>query len=181
MREVFYVSCVVYRPAGHLAAVFLGVPRDGRPDPYTAYFCRDLVGCSSVYGPPCCVGPGVRKMFLAGSRRWGNSAFVRMQNLARLDHEWQRKKSCCNVIIETPKGRRNKFDYDEEHCIFKLGGLLAEGLSSPFDFGFIPSTRGDDGDPLDVMVLMEEPANVNCPPAFLRPRCISRTTRSCAP
>ena len=85
-----------------------------------------------------------------------------MQNLARFDNEWQRKKNCCNVIIETPKGRRNKFDYDQERCLFKLGGLLPEGLSFPFDFGFIPGTRGDDGDPLDVMVLMEEPAHVGC-------------------
>jgi inorganic pyrophosphatase len=40
--------------------------------------------------------------------------------------------------------------------------LLAEGLSFPFDFGFIPSTVGDDGDPLDVMILMDEPAHVGC-------------------
>lgn len=46
--------------------------------------------------------------------------------------------------------------------MFALGGLLGEGLAFPFDFGFIPSTRGDDGDPLDVMVLMDEPAHVGC-------------------
>src|SRR5947209_7824526 len=85
-----------------------------------------------------------------------------MNNLAALPNEWQAKKCCCHVIIETPKGRRNKFNYDEDRQLFRLGGLLPEGLFFPFDFGFIPSTRGDDGDPLDVMVLMDEPAHVGC-------------------
>lgn len=72
------------------------------------------------------------------------------------------KKCTCRAIIETRKGRRNKFDYDPESNLFRLGGLLPEGMSFPFDFGFIPSTRGGDGDPLDVMVLMDEPAHVGC-------------------
>ncbi|MCA1557332.1 MAG: inorganic diphosphatase, partial [Acidobacteria bacterium] len=45
-----------------------------------------------------------------------------------------------NVIIETPKGSRNKFNYDEELGLFKLGGVLPAGASFPFDFGFVPST-----------------------------------------
>ena len=85
-----------------------------------------------------------------------------MSNLARLNPDWQSKKYCCNVIIETPKGRRNKFDYDDKRRLFKLAGLLPEGMSFPFDFGFIPSTLADDGDPLDVMVLLDEPADVGC-------------------
>ncbi len=60
------------------------------------------------------------------------------------------------------KVRRNKFDYDREYKEFALGGLLPEGLWFPFDFGFIPSTIGGDGDPLDVVVLMDEPAHVGC-------------------
>jgi inorganic pyrophosphatase len=67
-----------------------------------------------------------------------------------------------NVIIETPKGSRNKFDYDEEHHLFKLGGVLPSGAVFPFDFGFVPSTIGGDGDPLDVLVLMDEPAFAGC-------------------
>src|SRR4051794_10277574 len=67
-----------------------------------------------------------------------------------------------NVIIETPKGSRNKFDFDEELGLFKLGGVLPAGASFPFDFGFVPSTRGGDGDPLDVLVLMDEPAFAGC-------------------
>ena len=76
-----------------------------------------------------------------------------------MPHQWRGKKCLCKVIIETPKGRRNKFDYDPDYQLFALGGLLPEGLAFPFDFGFIPSTLGDDGDPLDVMVLMDEPAH----------------------
>lgn len=85
-----------------------------------------------------------------------------MSNLAAAPNKWNPKKVECKVIIETPKGHRNKFSYDEEYELFKLGGLLPEGLAFPYDFGFIPSTIGGDGDPLDVMVLMDEPAHVGC-------------------
>lgn len=67
-----------------------------------------------------------------------------------------------NVIIETPKGSRNKYNYDEEKGVFKLGGVLPLGAYFPFDFGFIPDTLGGDGDPLDVLVLMDEPAFCGC-------------------
>ncbi len=83
-------------------------------------------------------------------------------DLTALPHELQEKKRYCRVVIETPKGRRNKFDYDPKIEAFTLGGLLGEGLSFPFDFGFVPSTVAEDGDPLDVMVLMDEPAHVGC-------------------
>ncbi len=66
------------------------------------------------------------------------------------------------VIIDTPKGSRNKFKFDEETGLFKLGGVLPAGAIFPFDFGYVPSTRGGDGDPLDVLVLMDEPAFVGC-------------------
>jgi inorganic pyrophosphatase len=67
-----------------------------------------------------------------------------------------------NVIIETPKGSRNKYNYDEEYHLFKLGGVLPAGAVFPFDFGFVPSTLGGDGDPLDVLLLMDEPAFPGC-------------------
>src|SRR5215212_7933289 len=67
-----------------------------------------------------------------------------------------------NVVIETPKGSRNKYNYDEKLGLFKLGGVLPSGASFPFDFGFVPSTLGGDGDPLDVLVLMDEPAFAGC-------------------
>jgi inorganic pyrophosphatase len=67
-----------------------------------------------------------------------------------------------NVIIDTPKGSRNKFKYDEKAEVFKLGGALPLGAVFPFDFGYIPSTRAEDGDPLDVLILMDEPAFTGC-------------------
>jgi inorganic pyrophosphatase len=67
-----------------------------------------------------------------------------------------------NVIIDTPKGSRNKFKYDEKLGLFKLGGVLPLGAFFPYDFGYIPSTLGGDGDPLDVLILMDEPAFVGC-------------------
>jgi inorganic pyrophosphatase len=85
-----------------------------------------------------------------------------MSNLAACSNRWNSKRRECKAIIETPKGCRNKFDYDTQYQTFALGGLLPEGLIFPFDFGFIPSTVADDGDPLDVMILMDEPAHVGC-------------------
>ena len=67
-----------------------------------------------------------------------------------------------NVIVDTPKGSRNKFKYDEEKGLFKFGGVLPVGESFPFDFGYIPSTKGGDGDPLDVLILMDEPTFPGC-------------------
>ena len=67
-----------------------------------------------------------------------------------------------NVIIETPKGSRNKFKFDPERGLFELGSVLPAGAVFPFDFGFVPGTRGDDGDPVDVLVLMDEPAFPGC-------------------
>ncbi|MDG3005980.1 inorganic diphosphatase [Paludisphaera mucosa] len=67
-----------------------------------------------------------------------------------------------NVIVDTPKGSRNKFEFDEERGLFKLGGVLPAGAVFPYDFGFVPATLGGDGDPIDVLILMDEPAFVGC-------------------
>lgn len=67
-----------------------------------------------------------------------------------------------NIIIDTPKGSRNKFAWDEKRQLFELSGMLPAGAVFPYDFGFIPNTRGGDGDPLDVLVLMDEPAFTGC-------------------
>ena len=85
-----------------------------------------------------------------------------MADLTTLPHRLDTRKGTCRAIIETPKGCRNKFDYDRKSKLFMLGGLLPEGMMFPFDFGFIPSTLGEDGDPLDVLVLMDAPAHVGC-------------------
>ncbi len=85
-----------------------------------------------------------------------------MADLTHLPNQVDPKKRICRAIIETPKGCRNKFDYDPDANLFMLGGLLPEGMMFPFDFGFVPSTLGADGDPLDIMVLMDAPAHVGC-------------------
>src|SRR6185295_3939794 len=85
-----------------------------------------------------------------------------MSDLTALANQFDVKTLGCQAIIETPKGCRNKFDYDRDSNLFKLGGLLPEGMMFPFDFGFIPSTLGEDGDPLDILVLMDAPAHVGC-------------------
>jgi inorganic pyrophosphatase len=85
-----------------------------------------------------------------------------MSDISRLPHQLDREKCECKAIIETPKGKRTKFKYEEDFGLFSLASILPEGFSFPFDFGFIPSTKAEDGDPLDVMVLMDEPAHVGC-------------------
>src|ERR1051325_6673502 len=59
------------------------------------------------------------------------------------------------VVIETPKGSRNKLAYEPSRRMYKLSKVLAEGMSFPYDFGFVPHTQAEDGDPLDVLVLTD--------------------------
>jgi inorganic pyrophosphatase len=66
------------------------------------------------------------------------------------------------VIIETPKGCRNKYSFDEQQKIFVLKSALPAGMVFPYDFGFLPRTLAGDGDPIDVLVLMDEPAFAGC-------------------
>jgi inorganic pyrophosphatase len=66
------------------------------------------------------------------------------------------------VIIETPRGCRNKYSFDETQKTFVLKAALPAGMSFPYDFGFVPQTKADDGDPIDVLVLMDEPAFPGC-------------------
>ena len=66
------------------------------------------------------------------------------------------------AVIETPKGSPNKYNYDDTCAAFRLAEVMPKGSYFPYDFGFIPSTIGDDGDPLDVLVFMDDPAPVGC-------------------
>jgi inorganic pyrophosphatase len=66
------------------------------------------------------------------------------------------------VIIETPKGSQNKFVFEPRFGTFVLKGVLPMGAVFPFDFGFVPTTLAEDGDPLDVLVLMDSPAFPGC-------------------
>jgi inorganic pyrophosphatase len=60
-----------------------------------------------------------------------------------------------DVVIETPKGSAQKYDYDPDTHFFKLKKILPSGMVFPYDFGFVPDTRGEDGDPLGVIVISE--------------------------
>ena len=77
-------------------------------------------------------------------------------NLTKLPHKLDADRATCRVMVETTKGRRSKLDYDKKSGVFRLKSLLPEGMSFPLDFGFVPSTSCDDGDPLDAMVLADE-------------------------
>jgi inorganic pyrophosphatase len=66
------------------------------------------------------------------------------------------------VVVETPRGSRNKYKLDEQTGRIKLSKIMPEGMVFPFDFGYFPATKGEDGDPLDVLVLSDEPTFPGC-------------------
>jgi inorganic pyrophosphatase len=80
-----------------------------------------------------------------------------------------KKDGLLQVIIETPKSSRNKYSFDVEQRVFALKKVLPAGMAFPYDFGFLPRTIAGDGDPIDVLVLMDEPAFPGC---LLRARLI---------
>ena len=73
-----------------------------------------------------------------------------------------RKTGLVHVLVETPAGSRNKYRFDEDLGLFRLHKLLPAGSRFPFDFGFVPGTRAEDGDPVDVIVIGEEPTFTGC-------------------
>src|SRR5438445_10643124 len=72
------------------------------------------------------------------------------------------EKELITVVVETPKGSRNKYAFDPKQRVFRLKKVLPAGMTFPYDFGFVPRTEADDGDPIDVLVLMDEPAFPGC-------------------
>ena len=89
------------------------------------------------------------------NRRNGNTALANPTRLTPFDSA---NNKAVQVVIETPKGSRNKYAFDPEQRVFKLKRVLPAGMAFPYDFGFVPSTKAEDGDPVDVLVLMDEPA-----------------------
>ena len=67
-----------------------------------------------------------------------------------------------NVVIEIPKDSVNKYEYDKQLHVFRLDRTLFSPVHYPGDYGFIPCTLGQDGDPLDVLVLVEAPSFPGC-------------------
>lgn len=72
------------------------------------------------------------------------------------------EKDVINAVIETPMGSRNKFKYDEDLGFYALSGVLPQGMMFPHAFGFIPRTKAADGDPEDVLVILDEPVFPGC-------------------
>jgi inorganic pyrophosphatase len=71
-------------------------------------------------------------------------------------------KRLVRVVVETPRGSRHKYEFLPEHDAFRLNKTLPEGMTFPHDFGFVPQTQGEDGDPLDALVLFSEPTFPGC-------------------
>ncbi|MEO6639299.1 MAG: inorganic diphosphatase [Ginsengibacter sp.] len=80
----------------------------------------------------------------------------------KLPPTFAKNKDHIYAVVETPKGSAAKYNFDEDTQMFKLKKILPEGLSFPFHFGFIPFTKAEDGDPVDVLILMDEPAWPGC-------------------
>jgi inorganic pyrophosphatase len=83
-------------------------------------------------------------------------------NLAMIDPQMDEAAKTCRVVIETPKGSRCKYSWDPSIEALELSGLLPVGMSFPLDFGMVPRTIAEDYDPLDILVIGDEPAVAGC-------------------
>lgn len=66
------------------------------------------------------------------------------------------------VVVEIPKGSRNKYEYDHDSHVIRLDRRLFSATVYPADYGFVPDTLAEDGDPLDALVLLEDPTFPGC-------------------
>ncbi|MGI0494275.1 inorganic diphosphatase [Alkalinema pantanalense CENA528] len=74
----------------------------------------------------------------------------------------QPKAGLINVLIEIPAGSKNKYEFDKDMNAFALDRVLYASVMYPYDYGFVPNTLADDGDPLDGMVIMDQPTFPGC-------------------
>ena len=74
----------------------------------------------------------------------------------------QPKSGLINVLIEIPAGSKNKYEFDKDLNAFALDRVLYASVHYPYDYGFVPNTLADDGDPLDGMVIMDQPTFPGC-------------------
>lgn len=74
----------------------------------------------------------------------------------------QPKPGLINVLVEIPAGSKNKYEFDKDMNAFALDRVLFSSVRYPYDYGFVPNTLADDGDPLDGMVLMDQPTFPGC-------------------
>ncbi len=74
----------------------------------------------------------------------------------------QPKLGVINVLIEIAAGSKNKYEFDKDLQAFALDRVLYSSVQYPYDYGFVPNTLADDGDPLDGMVMIDEPTFPGC-------------------
>ena len=79
-----------------------------------------------------------------------------------LPHRLDREQRTLRAVIETPAGSTVKLAFEPESGLYTISKLLPVGLAMPLDFGFVPSTRGGDEDPLDMMILNEAELPIGC-------------------
>ena len=75
---------------------------------------------------------------------------------------YKKEPDIINTLIEVPKGSRNKYELDKELNVYKLDRVLYSSVQYPGDYGHIPNTLWDDGDPLDVLIKVREPSFPGC-------------------
>jgi inorganic pyrophosphatase len=85
-----------------------------------------------------------------------------MQNLWRELRPGPKIPDDVYVIVEIPKGSRNKYEYNKENGIIVLDRVLYSSMNYPGDYGLIPHTFYDDGDPLDILLMVNEPTFPGC-------------------
>jgi inorganic pyrophosphatase len=83
------------------------------------------------------------------------------RNLIKLP-TFSKRPTILNAVVESPRGSRVKLKYDPDSDVFALSYVLARGSTFPCEFGFIPSTLGDDGDPMDILILMDAATCSGC-------------------
>jgi inorganic pyrophosphatase len=78
------------------------------------------------------------------------------------EHEGPFEKDCIDVLVEIPRGSRNKYEFDRTRGVIRLDRVLYSSVHYPTDYGFIPQTCSPDGDELDVLIMVEEPTFPGC-------------------
>jgi inorganic pyrophosphatase len=67
-----------------------------------------------------------------------------------------------NILVEIPAGSKNKYEFDKDLNAFALDRVMYSSVQYPYDYGFVPNTLADDGDPLDGLVLIDQPTFPGC-------------------
>ena len=109
---------------------------------------------------------------MAKTEQTGQTAHIQEQ-LAEQQISADRERGWVEAVVEIPRGSRNKYEYDHERGIFRLDRVLYSSVHYPTDYGFIPDTLSGDGDPLDILIVVEEPTFPGC---HLRARPIGTLT-----